>query len=166
MPLPKSLPTPSNPSASGITFFGSANINTPASLVWAKLLDFQNYSWNTFTPVAIFECSRIEPGVHGTLDAYVGVDDTNRPTKVQLTLVDEENRKLAWKGLGILAWALRPERVQEIVDLGGGKCEYRTWETMAGPGATVVSWMMGGKLDEANERCGRDLKRVMEAGTG
>lgn len=53
--------------------------------------------------------------------------------------------------------------MQEIVELGDGKCEYRSFETMAGPGAWVVAWMMGGQLDEANRRCAEDLKRVVES---
>jgi len=36
---------------------------------------------------------------------------------------------------------------------------------MAGPGAIIVSWMMGGKLDEANVRCGNGLKKLVEAVT-
>jgi len=168
MPLPKSLPTPSNPSASGTTFYGSATINAPASIVWQKLLDFSDYTSNTFTPVVEFpslSSHPLQPGDQGSLDAYVGANDESaRPTKVQITLVDEKNHKFGWKGLGLPTWALRPERVQEVVDLGDGQCEYRTWETMGGPGAMVVNWMMGTKLDKTNKRCGGDLKRMVEEG--
>lgn len=53
--------------------------------------------------------------------------------------------------------------MQEIVDLEDGKCEYKSWEPIAGPGAWVVALMMGGQLDEANRRCGDDLKRMLES---
>ena len=65
--------------------------------------------------------------------------------------------------LGLLARALRPERIQEVVEIEGGKkCKYRTWETMVGHGTMVVNWMMGKKLDEAHKRYADDLKRVVE----
>ena len=53
--------------------------------------------------------------------------------------------------------------MQEIVDLGDGKCQYRSWETIVGRGAWMVTLMMGGQLDNANRRYGEDLKRVVEA---
>lgn len=53
--------------------------------------------------------------------------------------------------------------MQEVVELGDGKCEYRSYETMAGPGAWVLALVMGGQLDEANRRCAEDLKRVVES---
>lgn len=56
--------------------------------------------------------------------------------------------------------------MQEIVDMGDGKCQYRSWETIAGPGAWMVALMMGGQLDNANRRCGEDLKMVVEARGG
>ena len=87
----------------------------------------------------------------------------SRLTHVQVTLVDSTAHKLCWKGVDYPSWALRPERMQEIVDLGAGICEYRSWETIAGPGAWMVALMTGGQLDDANRRCGEDLKRVVEA---
>ena len=56
--------------------------------------------------------------------------------------------------------------MQEIVDLGDGTCQYRSWETIAGPSAWMVALMMGGQSDDANRRCGEDLKRVVERKTG
>lgn len=55
--------------------------------------------------------------------------------------------------------------MQEIMELGDGMCEYRSWETMAGPGPWVVSYKLGGQLDEVNKRCPEDLKRVVEKQT-
>ncbi len=52
------------------------------------------------------------------------------------------------------------------MDLGDGKCGYRSWETIEGPGAWAVTLMMGGQLDEVNRRCGEDLKRVVESKLG
>lgn len=40
------------------------------------------------------------------------------------------------------------DRPQETVDQDDGRCEDRVCDTMVGPGPVVVSWMMGGKLDE------------------
>lgn len=42
---------------------------------------------------------------------------------------------------------------------GDGKCEYRTWEIMVGPGG------YGSELKEANERGRKELKRLVEAAT-
>ena len=53
--------------------------------------------------------------------------------------------------------------MQEIVELGDGNCEYRSYETIAGRGSWVLALMMGGQLDEANRRCAEDLKRVVES---
>ena len=53
--------------------------------------------------------------------------------------------------------------MQDIMELGDGICEYRSWETIAGHGAWVVALMMGGQLDEANRRCGEDLKRIVKS---
>ena len=101
-------------------------------------------------------------GDTGSLDVYLSASDKqSRSTTVEVTLVDEKNYRLAWKGMDYPTWALRPERVQEIVDLGDGKYEYRTWETMQGAGVFVVKWIVSGKLDEANRRCGEDLKNVV-----
>ena len=82
---------------------------------------------------------------------------------MQVTLVDSAARRLCSKSTDYPSWALRPERMQEIMELGDGKCEYRSWETIAGHGAWVVALMMGGQLDEANRRCGEDLKRIVKS---
>lgn len=168
MPHTPSLPTPSNPSASGTTFYGRSTITAPASLIWSTLLDFHSYTWNTFTPTADFSsgsASRpIQVGDTGTLSVCMDRGNPrSRPTHVQVTLVDSAARRLSWKGVDYPPWALRPERMMEVVELEGGRCEFRSYETMAGPGAWVVAWMMGGQLDEANRRCADDLKRVVES---
>ena len=160
MPRTTSLPTPNNHSASGVTFYASTTISATASLIWSTLLDFESYpQWNTFTPRTTFR-TPLKVGDKGDLDAYMKPSDTKpKLTQLEITLFDEEKHQLAWKAIGFPTWFLRPERVQEVKDLGDGTCEFRSYETMAGPGRYAVLQVVGGKvLDDAMERVANNLK--------
>ncbi|MCJ1375382.1 hypothetical protein MMC20_006617 [Loxospora ochrophaea] len=200
MPHSQTLPTPSNPSASGITYFATTTISAPASLVWAALLDFPRYpEWNSFTTRVTFPNNNNDPhrpplprvGDTGDLDARIA-SPTAAPnvTKVVVSVVDVPTTadvdvdvdltpgvkyRLCWKAQGYPTWSLRPERVMEVevLEVGEGEdgrerdwCEFRTWETMAGPLAGVVRRVVGVGLDGAFGRVVGDLKGWVEGGMG
>lgn len=77
----------------------------------------------------------------------------------------EEGRKgyrVCWEGKNAPPWVLRCERVQEVVEIGEGRCEWVTWESFGGFGAGVVRWTQGGKLESRFGDWGRDLKAWCE----
>jgi hypothetical protein len=94
-----------------------------------------------------------------------------RETPEHLTLVEaidpakESGRRgyrIVWKLNDPKTWLMRAERVQEVVDLGDGTCEYVTWETFGGYAAWAAKWAIGGKLTERFGDWGRDLKGWVE----
>ena len=150
------------------------------------LMDFDSYhKWNTFTTRVSFpsaaSASRLPIiGDTGDLDARIASPTaTPNLTRVEISAVEvpsegEEGKvgvkyMICWKALGYPTWSLRPERVQEVEVLEPGedgkeRCEFRSWETMAGPLAAVVKRVVGGGLDGAFARMVHDLKNWMEVG--
>ena len=63
---------------------------------------------------------------------------------------------------GFVARGLRTERFSEIIDLGSGECEYRTWECQGGVLATTVKWLYEKTLQEKFAEWCADLKRECE----
>lgn len=70
--------------------------------------------------------------------------------------------RVVWKALGWSAWMLRAERVQEIVDLGSGETQYKTWETFGGPLAYVVRGLYKEDLVSRFRDCSNGLKEYVE----
>ena len=50
--------------------------------------------------------------------------------------------------------------------LGDGKCECKSWETIAGPRVWVLVLMMGGQMDEVNGRCAEAQEGGRKQGQG
>lgn len=149
-------------------------------------MDFDSYSeWNTFTTRVSFPTAKEPPrlprvGDSGELDAHVA-SPTASPnlTRVKISAFEvvkelEEGTigakyVICWKATGYPTWSLRPERVQEVEILeqaedGTDRCEFRSWETMAGPLSSVVKRVVGAGLDNAFERMAIDLKNWAEGG--
>ena len=118
----------------------------------------------------------------GDLDARIA-SPTASPnlTRVKISVFEipkegEEGKigskyRLCWKALGYPTWSLRPERVQEVETIEPGedgkeRCEFRSWETMAGPLSSVVRRVVGDGLDKAFARMVEDLKKWVERGDG
>lgn len=57
---------------------------------------------------------------------------------------------------------LHTERFHEIIDLGEGRCEVRTWENQGGLLARSVKWMYGKFLGKKFEGWVEDLKKYAE----
>jgi hypothetical protein len=138
------------------------------------LLDFENYhQWNTFTPEATFPAAIKESraprvGDHGTVVAHLASPEAAaRPTNVEITTINEEHFRVTWKATEFPSWSLRGERVQELIEVepenGKERCEFRNYETQAGPLRWAVKAAVGDTLDHAMQRCADDLKRFMEA---
>lgn len=106
------------------------------------------------------------PGDEGTLHWRLNLSDSTQTHPIRIISIDEKERKIEWAGIGSPRWLLRPERVQTIEELGeeGRRCRFTSHETMQGPIQGLVGWWMGERLDRANERMGRDLKRWIESG--
>lgn len=87
---------------------------------------------------------------------------------MEVTLLEpfgKNNKKgwrVAWKATSFPGFALRSERVQEVVDDGHGGTEYTCWETMYGPLAYVVKLTQGSALETNFRVWGEDLKERAE----
>lgn len=89
---------------------------------------------------------------------------------MEITLLepfDKNNNKkkgwrVAWKATSFPGFALRSERVQEVVDDGKGGTEYTCWETMYGPLAYAVKLTQGSVLEKNFRIWGEDLKARSE----
>ena len=167
MPHSENLPTPSNPSATGTTYYGATVINAPADVVWKKFLSFSDYTWNSFTPAVTFSTNSVKVGDSAILDVR---NLTSKPMSVpvEVTMIDEANHKLSWKGTGYPSWWIMAERVQQVVSLADGengerRCEFISWETMQGAARMITNWMLGAKLDRLHQTVADDLKKVVEA---
>lgn len=90
-----------------------------------------------------------------------------RDTHILVTIIEEltdgrNGYRVAWKAPGWSAWILRGERVQEIVDLGSGKTQYKTWETFGGPLAYVIRALYKEDLISRFLDWSNDLKGYVE----
>ena len=167
-----SLPTPANPKGDGITYLGSSIISATPASIFSVLLDYQNYgAWNTFNQKADFpaptSASRpLQVGDDGTLNSHLAAPDARLDlTHVTITQVNGGyggQWTLAWKCNDFSKHLLRPERVQEVVDLQNGTCEFRNYETMVGPMKTAVKAFVGDTLDKGLQRMAEDLKQFVE----
>ncbi len=63
---------------------------------------------------------------------------------------------------GFVMRGLRSERFHEVVMLGEGECEVRTWECLGGVLARTVKWFYGQTLMEKFALWVRDLKAECE----
>lgn len=71
--------------------------------------------------------------------------------------------RIAWTTEGgFAARGLKAERFNEIIDLGDGRCEYRSWECQGGLLARTVKWFYEKTLQEKFETWCEDLKRECE----
>ncbi len=166
MPHSRTLPTPSNPTAEGTTYYGAATITAPASLIWSTLLDLPNYTWNPFTPLITrdppssdSDSSELSVGAKLVVHAYIPPHPSStlphtpaslekhkqkaHKTPVQVSVIDPQRYMLAWKATGYPSFFLKTERVMEIEDFGDGKCEFRNFETFRGTGRHAVGLAVG-----------------------
>ena len=71
--------------------------------------------------------------------------------------------RIAWTTEGgFAARGLKAERFNEIIDLGDGRCEYRSWECQGGLLARTVKWFYEKTLQERFGTWCEDLKRECE----
>ena len=150
------IPVPSYPSGGVFTVLAGTTIHASPSAILDALLDLASYpKWNTFIPhVTVISTpsststnesgTRLRVGTVLKFDVYMKGPGTARRDSHSLVTIIEELKdgrrgyRIAWKVLDLSAWLLRGERVQEIVDLGSGNTQYKTWETFGGPLAYMV----------------------------
>jgi hypothetical protein len=166
------LPTPRLPNGGVFTVSSSIVISAPASRVFAAIVDTSNYDkWNTFVPSVEIpkqpsdqrdNAEKLSLGTDMIFTAYMKPGGSGRTNPIQVTMFDSEAYKICWKFNGGYSWLLRSERVQEMTDKEDGTCEYRTWETFAGPLAYIVRLIYNNDLHERFNDWGSNLKRYVE----
>ena len=170
------LPTPLLPNGGVFTGSSSIVIMAPASRVFAAIVDTANYDkWNTFVPsVEILKqpsdhtdnAEKLRVGTEMRFTAYMKPGGSGRSTLIQVTEFDSEACKICWKFNGGSSWLLRSERVQEMTDKEDGTCEYRTWDTFAGPIAYIIRFIYVNDLRDRFNDWGSGLKRYVEESCG
>lgn len=135
-------------------------------------MDVAGYeNWNTMNqkadfPTAFAEKRAIQIGDKGSLNSHLAApdarNDLSHVTVSEIIPGTDGRWLLAWKCTDYSKHLLRPERVQEIIDLGNGTWEYRNYETMTGPMRISVKTFVGNTLDQGLQRAADDLKRHVE----
>ncbi|KAJ3843040.1 hypothetical protein F5878DRAFT_606038 [Lentinula raphanica] len=171
--------TPPPVSSAVFHISGSTTISAPPEKVWQILLDFDSYKqWNPFVrsqkvmsksdsaPLSVGNRLELYP-VHlpPTMDDdHVGFLQKNS-TLVEVTVLDHENYRVAWRVAGMLPrWMLDAERWQMITVEEGGdggaemKCKYESYEVFRGVLAYVVQWFVGKELDMGVDAMAEALK--------
>ena len=91
------------------------------------------------------------------------MEPQSRPasTKLVVTLVDHENRRVAWTNR-MPAWLMTTERWQWLTVVEGGKTKYETIEVFNGFLAYFVRWFVGSKLKVCFQSMADGLKARSE----
>jgi len=168
----KSLPTPLLPNGGVFTVSSSVLISAPASRIFDAIVDTANWSkWNTFVPsVEILKqpsdhsdnAEKLAVGTNMRFTVYMKPGGSATSSMEQVTVLDSEARKICWKFTGTPSWLLRAERVHEMIDKDDGTCEYRTWETFAGPVAYIIRSIYRNDLQERFNDWANNLKHYVE----
>ncbi|KAK4964007.1 hypothetical protein LTR66_012525 [Elasticomyces elasticus] len=171
--------TPHIPSGGLFSSYAACTINAPASKVFEAILDTPSWpQWNTFVPSATVTKqphaqegdSRLAVGTCMTFKVSM-TSTVSTISKEVVSIIENitpENRvgRICWSldnsGMLTPSFMIRAERVNEIEDNGDGTCEYRTWETFAGPAARFVKWKYEQTLQERFEDWVRDLREFVE----
>lgn len=174
------IPVPSYPTGGVFSVLASTDIHASPSAILDALLDLASYpKWNTFAPRATVistpsssptneSNTRLQVGTALKLEVCMkGPGTARRDTHLLITIIEElrdgrNGYRVAWKALGWNAWLLCGERVQEMVDLGSGKTQYKTWETFGGPLAYVIRALYKGDLVSRFHDWSNDLKGHVE----
>ncbi|KAL9104302.1 MAG: hypothetical protein Q9163_000743 [Psora crenata] len=160
----------------------TTTIHASSESVLEILLNTNNYPrWNDFVPRVKVENSpgddgspasdgRLRQGVLFT--EYVDMFGQGKPSgiiRIRLLMSTlkglEDKRKgfrVAWLGKGFPDWALRCERVHEIVEEKEGEVIYDVWETFSGPLAILIKIFVGKVLVRRFAQWNRDLKSFAE----
>ena len=181
--LIKPLPTPRWGAQSGSAFTVRAtnNINAPPDRVLDTLLMTDEYpKWNNFVPcVVILTSSAERHGTHGrlregvTFTEHVDMFGRGRPSgvvRMRLLMTTEKDLedgnsgyRVVWQGKGYPDWALRSERVHEIIKGEDRGTVYDVWETFSGPLAALVKLCVGKVLVKRFGQWNEELKVFVES---
>lgn len=174
------IPVPSLPPGGLFAILSDITIHASPSEILDALLELDSYpKWNTFAPratiistpsssSAIESDTRLQVGTVLKLEVYMkGPGTAHRDTHLLVTIIEELNDgrngyRVVWKAQGWSAWILRGGRVQEIVDLGSGKTQYKTWETFGGLLAYVIRALYKEDLISRFLDWSKDLKAYVE----
>jgi hypothetical protein len=191
-PLTKSsavspVPTPTYPTGGLWTILASTTIEALPDAVLEATLDTSTWpKWNTFVQRADIisqpsldskDSPKLRVGSKATFHSKIkqtgptnsSFSDHEVVSIGKIATGGESGWRVAWKTIGIPGgdWALRSERVQELIEIkledGRVGTEYKTWGTFGGPMAYALSW--AGTKDDAEARFGdwaNDLKAYVE----
>lgn len=133
-------------------------INAPARLVWAIILDFDQYAkWNTFCPE--IKNDSLEPGtpVEMMIDLGQGlVEQVEYVSKV------EPERCIAWRMANETGDPVHAVRSQYIEPVDEQTCIYWTVDEFSGPHMEVMMEHMAAAVERGFNRCAYGLKARAE----
>ncbi|KAF8331479.1 uncharacterized protein EI90DRAFT_3016448 [Cantharellus anzutake] len=146
----------------GAVFTACANITIPATpdLIFDIVLDFPSYpEWNTF--VVKVDAAPGSPWVGESITLHtVGLLPFSSTSTEIITVLDRAAMTVAWRyddGLnGIITAA---EHVQLVRDIGGGMCEYLSWETYYRPLSLALDVLFEERLNAGFAVQAEDLRR-------
>lgn len=170
------------------SIYAATDISAPPRAVLDALLDVQNWpKWNTFVYSVTITShphphSKNQRMVEGTnMIFHCQMTPSERTSSREAcshispfrTRQDHPSRPVTYVRwdlhnamLMIPAFLLKAQRVNEIEDLGEGRCRYRTWQSFAGWSAGNVRKKYEGPLKERFGDWCRDLKRYVEGMQG
>ncbi|KAK5134756.1 hypothetical protein LTR08_006131 [Meristemomyces frigidus] len=180
-------PTPQIPTRAGLfSIYSNAHIAAPPALVYATLLDVQNWHlWSTFIydvtitshphPHIKHSDLKMVEGTNMVFNVQMseGVKTTSKetcshvePLKLRRDHGDKAVTRVRWNlhnaAISTPRFLIKAERVNEIQEAEDGGTEYRTWQTFGGWGAGVVRRKYGGVLGERFGDWTRELKVYCE----
>ncbi|KAH8815184.1 hypothetical protein F5884DRAFT_167799 [Xylogone sp. PMI_703] len=151
-----------------ISILREIRINAPADEVFAVISRGKEayspvlkYNWDSVT-----DDGTPNVGSKGVVNLCVDGFGVRKVT-VELTFLDQENRRIADRSTRYPGWLFRSETVQEVVpvpDKEKSYCDYRTWRTFEGIGSYFIL-MTPARIDiaEALRDAAYDLKSYMES---
>lgn len=139
------------------SYTASAIIDEEREIVWATLVDLQNYHlWNPFTPAIDTDWS-----IGGKVKLTVQMKK-NRAPLFQTEYLSKYNPpfELGWG----ISWGifLKAERIQKLTIESDGQTQYYTEDIIRGVLCPVVHWLYGKHIQKGFEEVAQSLKKHLE----
>ena len=137
----------------------TVEIDAPIELVWAVLVDFNNYDkWNTFCPQLRNAALEVGAAVEMMVDLGHGPQQ-----QVEYITLIEPGRAIAWGMENKPGDPIHAVRTQYLTPLGPLRCSYISIDEFSGEAAAAMLELMGKAVENGFNRCAYDLKKVTEA---
>lgn len=144
-----------------VTISNTVEINAPARIVWAVLLDMPRY--NEWNPFCIRAVSTLEMGapVEMTLISYATAGGPTVPN-LEYVCAYEPERLLSWEMKHSDAWPYPARRDQVIEATGATSCRYVSTDAFLGANGIHVQRFAGPWIKRAFDDSGVALKARAE----